>query len=132
MKKGFTLIETVVGLVIIGIAFYVLISVFIAIAPRTARVETLNKKAYLAQEKIEEYLTRPFTAVSSVAASSFAGNFSSYNYQIVVTYVATSDLNSAVGYATPFKNVRVRVWGGPVDAAETVEVVTLVTTYEAL
>jgi prepilin-type N-terminal cleavage/methylation domain-containing protein len=131
MKRGLTLVETVIGMIIIGIAFYLLIAVFIALAPRTAQVETINKKVYLAQEKIEEYLARGFSGVASVGATSFPGNFSNYNYQIVVTYVTTSDLQTAVGGPTSFKNIKVRVWGGPVDAAGTVEIVSLLTSYEA-
>ncbi len=130
MKKGLTLVETVIGMVIIGIAFYLLIAVFVALAPRTAQVETLNKKTYLAQEKTEEFLARGFSGVASAPASSFSGSFSNYQFQIFVTYVATSDLNTAVGGPTNFRNVKVRVWGGPVEAAGTVEVVSLLTSYE--
>ncbi len=117
-------------MVIIGIAFYLLIAVFVALAPRTAQVETLNKKTYLAQEKTEEFLARGFSGVASAPASSFSGSFSNYQFQIFVTYVATSDLNTAVGGPTNFRNVKVRVWGGPVEAAGTVEVVSLLTSYE--
>jgi Tfp pilus assembly protein PilV len=125
-----TLIETAIGMTIIAIAFYALIAVFITLAPRTARVENINKKIYLAHEKMEEYLTRPFTNITSVGASSFTGSFSNYNYQIVVTYVATADLNTSVAGPTPFKNVRTRVWGGPLDQSSTVEIVTLAVSYE--
>lgn len=129
-RRGLTLVETVIGLTIIAIAFYTLISVFISILPRTAQVETLNKKSYLAQEKIEEFLARDFTAVTSVAATSFSGDFSSYRYQIDVSFVASTELNTPVPGPTNYKNVKVKVWGGPVDALGTVEVISLATTYE--
>jgi len=125
-----TLVETVTGLATIGTAFYLLISVFINLAPRSARVDNLNKKAHLAQEKIEEHLARPFSQVGSVAASSFAGSFSNFKYQVVVTYVATGDLNTPVAGPTAFKNVKVRVWGGTVDLPGTIEIVTLAASYE--
>ena len=129
-RKGITLIETVIGLTIIGTAFYLLITVFISLTPRTARIETLNKKAYLAQEKMEEYLARDFSALVSVPAGALAGDFGNYNYQITVTNVATADLNTAVAPLTNLKHVKVGVWGGPVDSLGTVEIVSLVSTYE--
>jgi prepilin-type N-terminal cleavage/methylation domain-containing protein len=127
-RRGMTLVELVIGITIIAIAFYVLIAIFVTILPRTARVETLDKKAYLAQEKIEECLARSFANTSNEAGS-FTGSFSSYQYQVVVTYVASTELNNPVGGPTDYKNVKVRVWGGPVDPLATVEVVSLVTTY---
>ena len=113
-----------------AIAFYALIWVFINTTPRTAMIEQLNKKAYLAQEKIEEYLSRPFTQITSVGATSFPGHFSDYQYQIIVNYVATNELNTPVAGPTPFKNVKVRVWGGKISPAATVEITSLVATYE--
>ncbi|MDD5382100.1 MAG: hypothetical protein PHH60_00365, partial [Candidatus Margulisbacteria bacterium] len=71
-----------------------------------------------------------FGNVTSVTPRSFTGNFSNYNYQIVMTYVTTSELNNPATGTTNFKNVKVRVWGGPVDQLGTVEIVSLVTTYE--
>ncbi len=129
-RRGMTLIELIIGAAIIGISFYVLISIFITILPRTARIETLDKKVYLAQEKMEEYLARSFDNISGEAETNFGGGFSSYKYQILVTYVATSELNWAVAGPTPFKNVKVRVWGGQVDPQAAVEITTLVATYE--
>jgi len=129
-EGGLTLIETVIGMAIMAVAFSILMWVFTNVTPRTAAVESLNKKAYLAQEKIEEFLARPFTLVTSQAATSFSGSFSDYQYQVVVNYVATSELNTPVAGPTPFKNVKVRVWGGKVDPAQTIEVVSLVATYE--
>ena len=129
-RRGLSLIETVIGLAVIGIAFYLLAAIFINLAPRTALVETIDKKTYLSNEKMEEFMSRSFTQTTSQAASSFSGPFSNYKYQIVVTYVATGDLNTAVAGPTPYKNVKVRVWGGPINPASTVEIVSLVASYE--
>lgn len=129
-RKGLTLVETIIGMTVIAVAFYLLIAVFVTLAPRTARVETLNKKVYLAHEKLEEYLTRDFGQTASVAATALTGSFANYNYQIVVTYVSTSDLNTTITGPSNFKNVRVQVWGGQPDAAAVVEIVSLVTSYE--
>jgi prepilin-type N-terminal cleavage/methylation domain-containing protein len=131
MRKGLTLIEIIMAMVIIGIAFYTLIAIYITLAPRNIRVENINKKVYLAQEKMEEYLTRPFALIQTVNPKVYeTPSFGQYAYSIVVTYVATSDLNTPVGGPTPFKNVKVRVWGGPLDSWGTVEITSLGVTYE--
>ncbi len=130
-RQGLTLIETAIGITIISIAFYALIAVFINLLPRSSFVEELDKKTFLAQEKIEEYLARDWGAVSPVPPTPFGGDFSSYRYQIVVTSVATSDLVAPAGYNTQFKKVRVEVWGGPVNAG-TVEITSLLTTFEVI
>jgi prepilin-type N-terminal cleavage/methylation domain-containing protein len=129
-RRGFSLIEMVIGMAIMGIAFYLLISIFITITARTATVETINTKVYLAQEVMEEYLTRNFSQLVDVAATNFPGSYSNYRYKIGVTYVATGELNTAVGGSTPFKNVRVSVWGLTPSVFGTVEIVSLMATYE--
>jgi len=128
-KPGLTLIETIVGMTVIAIAFYSIIAMFITLAPRTARVESINKKVYLAQEKMEEALARGFSVGSSGPAA-LAGSFSNYTYQVLVSSVEAGNLDSGVAGPTLFKNVKVRVWGGSLDQTGTVEVVTLATSYE--
>jgi Tfp pilus assembly protein PilV len=130
-RRGLNLIEIIIGMSIVAVVFYALIAVFVNLAPRTAQVETFNKKVYLAQEKMEEFLARGFTREASVAPNSFPAPFGDYKYQILVTYVTSTDVNTAAGTAeTSFKNVKVRVWGGQINAASTVEIVSLVTSYE--
>ena len=128
-KPGMTLVEVIIGLVIMGIAFYSLIAVFATLAPRTAVIENITKKTYLAQEKMEEYLANSFTNIISVDATSFQAPFSNYKYKIIVTNVASTELNTPVAQSTNYKNVKVRVWGGPVDLYSTIEVISLVTFY---
>jgi prepilin-type N-terminal cleavage/methylation domain-containing protein len=130
-RSGMTLIEVIMALAVIGIAFYTLIAIYITLAPRDIRIENINTKLYLAQEKTEEYLPRNFGQIVSVNPTTFeSASFRNYNYQIAVTYVATSDVNTAVAGPTPFKNVKVRVWGGPIDKTASVEITTLVATYD--
>jgi len=130
-KNGFSLIELVIGMVIMALAFYSLISVFMLTAPKTAQIENINKKVYLANGKMEEYLARTFAqATSGETTGPFTGNFSEYNYKIVVTYVSSRDVNTTTREVTNYKKVRTLVWGGNLDTSKTVEVVTLVTSYE--
>lgn len=130
-RQGLTLVETVIGLTVVAIAFYLLAAVFINLAPRTATVETIDKKTFLASGKMEEYLARTFNqATTGETSGSFSGSFTNYQYRIIVTRVATGDLNTPVNYNTPFKNIKIRVWGGPLDRASTVEIVTVLSSYE--
>lgn len=130
MKKGFTLVETALAIVIIAISFYSIIAVFASLLPRTANLDSFTQKVYLGQEKIEEYLARDFNSVNSVGETAFAAPFAAFKYQIIVTYVTSADVNTPVAGPTDFKNVRVRTWGGSVDPASSIEIVSLVTTYE--
>ena len=124
-RPGMSMIETVMAIVIIGIGFYTLISVFVTLAPRNFNVENINKKVYLAQGKMEEYLAKGYY-VTGVGATTFeTASLKNYSNKVIVTTVATNNLDSQVG-SSPFKNVKVDVWGGPVDAAGTVEIVTVV------
>jgi len=126
-KPGFSLIEMVIAIVIIGIAFYALISVFITVAPRNVNVEDITKATHLAFEKIEETTVKPFTSVASVSATSLTGDFSQFQYQIIMNYVTPDEPDVLSSGATSYKRVKVRTWGG---LSGVVELVTLVTTYE--
>jgi type II secretory pathway pseudopilin PulG len=129
-RAGLTLIETVIGVTIISIAFYAIIAVFINLVPRTVEIENIYVKSYLAQERIEECLTRGFAAVTNEAPALFSGDFSHYWNEIITEYVSQNDLNTPQAEASNFKKVKVRVWGGIATAAGTFELVTLVCTNE--
>ncbi|MFA6432056.1 MAG: type II secretion system protein [Candidatus Margulisiibacteriota bacterium] len=129
-KPGFTLIETIMAIVIISILFYTLIAIFVTIIPRAQKLESIDKKIYLAQEKSEELLSRSFATIANVAATSFSGDFSNYYFSVDWTYVASTELNTAVVGPTNFKRVKISVWGGPENNSPTIEVITLVTSVE--
>ena len=129
-KSGFTLIETVMAIVIISILFYTLIAIFITLVPRSVMLENIDKRTYLAQEKTEELLARSFATISNVGTTPFSGDFSNYLFKIDVTYVASTELNTEVGGPTNFKRIKVSVWGGSENNSSTLEVITLVTSAE--
>ena len=132
-RKGLTLIELIIGIIVIALSFYSLIAVFITLAPRAVKLETIDQKIYLAQEKAEEYLTRPFDfIVNTPMPDYFLPPFQRYGFQVSVAYVTETDLNSEVGYPTNYKNVKVRVWDStePPAPLKMVEIITLVTSNE--
>ena len=130
-RAGLTLVETAIGITIISIAFYAIISIFINLVPRAMEAEKIYIKTYLAQERMEEYLARGFAAITNEAPANFSGDFSSYWNRIAVAYVNPDNLNSPITGTSEIKNVKVKVWGGTATAAGTVELVTLVITNEA-
>jgi prepilin-type N-terminal cleavage/methylation domain-containing protein len=88
-RPGFSLIETIAAMVIIAIAFLALATVFVNLIPQMDKIETLNKKIYLAQRKLEEYMGRSYSqAIPSLPAplsfetGSFSGCFSDYHYVV--------------------------------------------------
>ena len=129
MKKGFTLIELIVGIAVISISFLALITVFTTVVPRNIDVEGLTKATFLAEGKMEEILVQPFGSITDEAGTSFPAPFEKQKYAVEVHHVSADDLDSYVVPADSpdYKNVKVKVWSGLID---TIEVVTLVTTYE--
>jgi len=130
LKLGFTLIETIMAIVIISILFYTLIAIFVTIIPRAVKLENIDKRIYLAQEKSEELLARSFATIPNIAATPFSGSFSNYYFKADWTYVASTELNTPVVGPTNFKRVKISVWGGSENNSPTIEVITLVTSVE--
>lgn len=126
-RTGFSLIEMIIAIVVIGIAFYALISVFITVAPRSVNVEDLTKATHLAFEKLEETTVKSFPTIASAGPAYFAGDFSQFQYQVIMNYVTSTEPDTVAPGATDYKRVKVRAWGG---LSGVVELTTLVTTYE--
>ncbi|MBN3032904.1 MAG: type II secretion system protein [Candidatus Saganbacteria bacterium] len=130
-RSGMTLIETTLALVIMAIAFYSLIAVFVTLAPRNVRVEDINAKVYLAQGKLEEYLTRGYSITSKGPSTFETASLKNYRYQIIVTNVTTGYPGAGPRGAS-LESVRVRVWGGALGMGGTVEISSMVTKYSGL
>lgn len=126
-RAGFTLVEMVLAIAVIGIAFYALISVFITVAPRNVNVEDLTRATHLAFEKIEEATVKGYTGVSTDTTGDFTGDFSNFKYRLTLDFVTSSEPDVAAPGITDYQRVKAQTWGG---LSGTVEVVTLVTTYE--
>lgn len=123
-KNGFTLIEMVIAIVVISIAFYSIISVFMSLSPKNVNMEDFTKAANLSNRVMEETLTKNYADIVSQPAANFSAPFQNFRYLINVTNVSTADLN--VPDDSPFKKVDVFVWGG---LGATVEMTTVVATY---
>ncbi|OGC09963.1 hypothetical protein A3J90_02800 [candidate division WOR-1 bacterium RIFOXYC2_FULL_37_10] len=128
-NKAFTLVELVVAIVVISVSFLALIAVFTAVMPKSMGVESISKATYLANRITEETAAKKFSSISSVGQTNFAIPFDKFKYEIVIDFVTTAEPDVVSVNPTNFKRVKVHVWS---NLSPTVEVVTLVTTYESL
>ena len=130
-SKGYTLVELVISMVVITIAFYALISVFITVVPQNVKVEEIAKTTYLANRVMDETVVKSFTSIESVPITAFNPPFDQYRYQVVKNYVTTAEPDSVYPGpgSTPLIRVKVRVWK---TGSGTLEFTTLVGTYEKL
>ena len=104
--KGFTFIELIMIIVIVGIAVVPLIQMFTTSLKGSADAESNSIALELAQDKMEETKQLGFAATSSTSGT-FASPFTAYSYQVTVSYV---DQNfAASGSATNYKKVEVKV-----------------------
>jgi len=128
-SKGFTLLEFIISVAVIGIAFYALISVFITAAPRDINARTLTIGTHLLNLKTEETMLKGFAGINNVAATNFPAPFNNYSYEVVWQYVTTAepDVVPFPYISTYYKRIKVRVWGLQLN---TLEVVTLTTYYQ--
>ena len=128
-SKGFTLLEFIISVAVIGIAFYALISVFITAAPRDINARALTIGAHLLNLKTEETMLKGFAGIDNVAATNFSAPFNNYSYEVVWQYVtmAEPDVVPFPYISTYYKRIKVRVWGPQLN---TLEVTTLVTYYQ--
>lgn len=109
MKKGITLIEVIISIVVIAIIMYSSVQVFVSSGAKGANVEVFSVAQSLAENKLEECIGKSFAYISSEAQTSFSSPLNSYSYQIVVNYVSKEALDASVGYTTSYKKITVQI-----------------------
>ena len=88
--KGFTLIETIIAIVVIGIAFLGLVSVVTGVFTNAMHDEVMGIATMLAKGEMERVSGLTFANVvdeNRDAPASFTGNFSNYSWQVRVDAV---------------------------------------------
>lgn len=108
-KNGFSMVEAILGVVIISSCFISLMNVMSDTTIANIKVDFLTTSVLLARGKMSEVMARDFDSITNVADQSFGGDFSSYNYSVTASYVNSSDLNTAVAGPTDYKKVTVAV-----------------------
>ena len=107
IKRGFTLIELVMAVVIAAIIFISLATVLSMALWHTVKPEYYTVAAGLAAGEIDRVTNQKFSNVTSEAATAFAGNFSDYNHQVGVDYVNGADLTQVSVPPTDYKRVTI-------------------------
>jgi len=108
--KGFTLIETVIGIVVLGVITMGLFATFTGVFKNAARDEVVTIATSLAKGELERTTRLSFASILSQNAGapvSFGGNFTNYYWQIVVSAVPVA-IASDAGMAN-YKQVEARV-----------------------
>lgn len=106
-NRGLTVIEIIIIMTLMGFAIPALLAAFSRTVLTGGDVKNTLVATNLAEEMMELKVTHDkFEDINSVAKTDLTGNFSRYNYQIVVDYVNANNLDSPVGYATDFKRVK--------------------------
>ncbi len=126
-NRGLSYIEIIIFIVILGFAIPPLLIVTANIYNQSINMETKHVSTNLAQQKLEDTISRDFNTIASVATTNFPGQFSAYQYKVDVDYVTASDLdNSAAVTPTDFKRIIVSV-NDPTVTGRTITFSTVVT-----
>jgi len=108
MKKGFTLIEMVMTIVIGSIAVYSVIMIFVNTTSRNAQVDNLSIAVNLASSKIEQVSNKEYLNISSEALTAFTGQFTNFSSQVLATNVSSTELDTSTGTSeTGYKKITV-------------------------
>ena len=125
--KGFTLIETVMSIVVIGIAFLGLLAVVTAVFTNAAHDEVMTIATELAKGEMERVTNLAFANVvdeNRDSPAAFSGNFSNYSWQVRVDAVPTAIATDPT--MANYKQVEVRITNAIVGD---VSLKTIVTNY---
>jgi len=122
------MIDTIIGMLIMMVAFYPLISTFMTILPKGSQSKQITEKFYLLQGKVEEAFSKSFSTFNGATVEVCAPPFARYTSRIAVNFVDPANLDRPVANPTNYKRVVVQVWdtGSP---ASSVEVIGIITTH---
>ncbi len=123
--RGFTLVETVIIIVLVGIFMATIMMPFVEGVRETNRPEIVTTAHFLAVEKLEELTTTAYASLSDEARAVITG-FTDYEREVDVTYV-DSDLADA-GSDQGYTRVTTTVYHNDLPSAG-ISIVTLRTNY---
>jgi type II secretory pathway pseudopilin PulG len=126
-KKGFTLIEIIVMIVMAGILLPVIVVPFVTGIRGSGQPELVTKAMYLAHQRMEEFMKYNYcnaaltpTALTAYAAAPIAG----YDWQWEIMYVDSDFANPDLVTDRGYKRILVRVRDPMLSIYEIYSVVT--------
>lgn len=108
-KRGFTLVELIVSLLVIGIVMSAALAIFINAGFQSVNVDVYTTAQTLAEYKMEQAMSHDFADVNSEAVANFSGDFSLYSSQVIVDFVSSGVLDTVSGTTTNFKRIVVKI-----------------------
>lgn len=114
-EGGFTLVEAILSLVVLGVALVPLVNLFTQAAERNTLPYEVVASG-LAASKMEEVIANralqgflSFTASPTVYTVVDTVNFPNYQWKVEVVYVVQNNFNQVVGSTTRYKRITVFV-----------------------
>ena len=86
-KRGFTLIEVVISMVIIAIVMYAVIAVFITSGSKGVNVEVFTIAQSLAEGKLEQVMALPYASIETESEKPFTDELEAYTYEVSWAWV---------------------------------------------
>jgi len=127
-KKGFTLIEIIILIVLAGIIIPVIVVPFVTGIRMSNKPEMVTTAMYLAHQKMEEFMKYNYcnAALNPTALTSYAGiaGFSGYQWQWSIYYVDNNFQNQDLVTDRGYKRILVRVSDPMLSIYEIYSVVT--------
>jgi prepilin-type N-terminal cleavage/methylation domain-containing protein len=90
-NKGFTLLELVMVIVVIGVSSLGLVAVMRQVVINIHKPQVISTATALAEEEMERILLISFAATAAISSTNFTGSFSAYSYSAAVTSIDVND-----------------------------------------
>lgn len=120
--EGFSLVELVIAIVILGICLPSLALLFSQVMKTYGEPEVMQVATALAEQKMEEVTSLRYSDIVDDGPTAFTGNFSNYTWQVIVSAVPTSLANDPA--MDDYKKIEVAVSSNIIGSVTLTTIVT--------
>jgi|GEM_PF-1461539 type II secretory pathway pseudopilin PulG len=113
--RGFTLIETIIFIVLVGFFLWAFVAPFSTSVQRMEKPEIVAGAMFLAKEKLEQLQPTTYSAVQDETRAPLGGDYAAFERQVTVTLVDSNLSSSATDQG--YKKVTVTVFHPQLPAA---------------
>lgn len=111
MNKGFTLLELVIAIVLIGIILPLIMNPLLVLTVKGAGSDNIRVAGTIAEAKLEHLAGLPFDQVVSQATQNVEAPYSDYRQAVHVDYVqGPFSLDTSSSTETDYKRVKIAVF----------------------